>query len=85
MEVPETAPAAPVDTIFQLKAVLLSRRHSQAVINNEIVEEGEEASIRTPSGDKIHFKCIHIGKNSVDVLIQGQAEPKRLIMQQKKN
>ena len=53
-------------------------------INNEIVEEGEEASIRTPSGDKIHFKCIHIGKNLVDVLIQGQAEPKRLIMQQKK-
>ncbi len=83
-DAPTEAPPPPVDAILSLKAIIRTSRHSQAVVNNEIMEEGEAASVRVPNG-KVKVHCIHIGKNYVDVQVDGEAGPKRLFMQQKKD
>ena len=85
---PEAAPEAKanahVEPVLALKAVIRTSKHSQAVINNEIFEAGEEQSVRVPNGH-VRVRCIEIGSNYVLIQVAGEAEPKRLLMEQKKN
>jgi hypothetical protein len=80
VEVADTnAPGPPVDAVLVLKAIIRTDKHSQAVINNEIFEEGEDQPVRIPSGH-VGVRCIEIGTNSVLIQVDGEAEPKRLQM-----
>ncbi len=83
---PEAVPGANahVDAALVLKAVIRTSKHSQAVINNEIFEAGEEQSVRVPNGH-VRVRCIEIGGNYVLIQVEGEAEPKRLLMEQKRN
>jgi hypothetical protein len=82
---PEAATEAnvPVEATLVLKAVIRTSRHSQAVINNEIFETGEEEPVRVPNGH-VRVRCIEIGADYVLIQVEGEAEPKRLTMEQKK-
>ncbi|MGP8198821.1 MAG: hypothetical protein ACLQU4_04890 [Limisphaerales bacterium] len=75
------AGGAPVEPTLTLKAVI---GHGQAVINNVIFEPGEEQPVRIPNGH-VRVRCISIAGNSVLVQVEGDAGPKRLFMEQKKN
>jgi hypothetical protein len=75
---------AHVDPVLVLKAIIRTSKHSQAVINNEIFEGGEEQSVRVPNGH-VRVRCLDISSNSVLIQVEGEAEPKRLLMEQKKN
>ncbi|MGD0815859.1 MAG: hypothetical protein ABSA83_19880 [Verrucomicrobiota bacterium] len=72
---------APVEPVLSLKAVI---GRGQAVINNVIFEPGEEQPVRVPNGH-VRVRCINIASNSVLVQVEGDAGPKRLFMEQKKN
>ena len=75
---------AHVEPVLVLKAIIRTSKHSQAVINNDIFEAGEEQSVRVPNGH-VRVRCIEIGGNYVLIQVAGEAEPKRLLMEQKKN
>ena len=75
---------APVDAVLVLKAIIRTSKHSQAVINNEIMEAGEEQPVRVPNGH-VRVRCIEIGDDYVLIQVEGEAEPKRLMMAQKKS
>jgi hypothetical protein len=75
---------AHVDPVLVLKAVIRTSTHSQAVINNEIFETGEMQPVRVPNGH-VRVRCIEIGNDYVLVQVEGESEPKRLMMEQKKN
>jgi hypothetical protein len=73
-----------VEPVLVLRAVIRTSKHSQAVINNEIFETGEVQPVRVPNG-RVRVRCIEIGSNYVLIQVEGEAEPKRLVMEQKKN
>ncbi len=75
---------APVDAVLVVKAILYTSKNSQAEINNVIFEAGEQHSVRVPNG-KVMVKCIAIGTNSVQIQLEGEAEPKTLPLEKKKN
>ena len=81
--VPEAAPeanaTAPVEPVLVLKGVIRTSKHSQAVINNEILEEGEEQPVRVPNGH-VRVRCIEIGNDYALIQVEGEAEPKRLMI-----
>jgi hypothetical protein len=81
--VAEANPNAPVEPVLSLRAVIPGK-HSQAVINHEIFEVGEVQSVRVPNGH-VRVRCIDIGSNYVLIQVTGEAEPKKLMMEQKKN
>jgi hypothetical protein len=72
-----------VDPVLVLKAILRTSKHSQAVINNEVLEKGEEEPVRVPNGH-VRVRCLDIGSDYVLIQVEGEAEPKRLMMEQKK-
>jgi hypothetical protein len=82
--VTEANPNAHVEPVLVLKAVIRTSKHSQAVINNEFFEAGEEQSVRVPYGH-VRIRCIDIGSNYVLIQVAGEAEPKKLMIEQKKN
>jgi hypothetical protein len=83
---PEALPGAnaPVDPVLVLKAVIRTSRNSQAVINNSILEEGEQEPVRVPNGH-VRVRCIEIGNDYVLIQVEGEAEPKKLYMEEKKH
>jgi hypothetical protein len=83
---PEVAagPETHVDPILVLKAIIRTSKHSQAVINNEIFETGEEQPVRVPNGH-VRVRCIEISNDFVLIQVEGEAEPKKLTMEQKRN
>ena len=78
-----TAAPVHVEPVLVLKAIMRTSTHSEAVINNEVMERGEEEAIRVPNGH-IRVKCLEIGEDYVLVQVDGEAEPKKLSMEQKK-
>jgi hypothetical protein len=55
------------------------------VVNNSFMEVGEPPqSIRTPNG-RVMVRCLDIGNDYVIVQVEGEAEPKRLVMEKKRN
>lgn len=84
------APAAPtptaqvrVDPVLVLKAIMRTSLHSAAVINNEVMEKGDEEAIRVPNGH-IRVRLLEIGEDYVVVQVDGEASTKKLSMEQKK-
>jgi hypothetical protein len=71
------------DPVLVLKAIVRASKHGQAVINNQIFEVGEEESVRVPGGHVL-VRCIEIGNDYVLIQVEGEAEPKRLSVEQKK-
>jgi hypothetical protein len=74
---------AAVASDLLLKGVVSSATHRSAVINNEILEVGEESDVRTPNG-QVHLKCLEIGDDYVIIRVNGEARTQRLVMDQKK-
>jgi hypothetical protein len=86
-KMPEHTSGAPVhvEPELVLKAVIRTSRLSQAVVNNAILEVGEPAeSVHVPGG-RVMVRCLEIGDNYAVVQVQGEASPKRLTMERKKN
>jgi hypothetical protein len=65
-----------------LKGVVGASNHRLAVINNAILESGETASVRVPSG-RVRVKCLEIGGDFAVILVEGEIEPKRLQLTKK--
>ncbi len=66
-----------------LKGIVGSASRRIAVINSETMQVGEASSVRTPGG-RVRVKCLEIGADYVLVQIEGEPQPKRLVMEQKK-
>jgi hypothetical protein len=77
-------PERVVDPVLVLKAIIHTRTHSQAVINNEILEVGETGPVRVPNG-KIKVTCLEIGADYVLIRVAGEAGSKKLMMEKKNN
>ncbi|HEX4122199.1 MAG TPA: hypothetical protein VH619_16400 [Verrucomicrobiae bacterium] len=65
-----------------LKGIVGSARHRLAVINNEILEPGEEGIVHVPSG-QVRLRCLTIGNDFVVIKVDGEAQSKRLFMDKK--
>jgi hypothetical protein len=81
--VPVAASDVHEEPVFVLKGILRTRTLSQAVINNQVLETGEEEPVRVPSGH-VRVRCLQIGNDYVLIQVEGESEPKRLTMDQKK-
>ncbi len=79
---PSAAPAHVAPTLV-LKGVVGSAGRRLAIINNETMELGEESTVRTAAG-RVRVKCLQIDPDSALVQIEGEAQPKKLVMEQKK-
>jgi hypothetical protein len=66
-----------------LRGIVGSAGRRLAIINNETMEVGEESAVRTAAG-RVRVKCLEIDPDSVLVQIEGESQPKKLVMEQKK-
>jgi hypothetical protein len=53
-----------------------------AIINNEILEVGEESPVRVPNG-QVRVRCVEIGDDYVIINVDGEARSQRLEMAKK--
>ena len=67
---------------LQLKGVIGSPGHRTALINSAILEVGEQDTVRVPSG-RVKVKCLEIGEDYAVVRVEGEAQPKRLVLNKK--
>jgi len=79
---PSTAPVHVAPTLV-LRGIVGSPGRRLAIINNETMELGEESAVRTAAG-RVRVKCLQIDPDAVLVQIEGEAQPKKLVMEQKK-
>jgi hypothetical protein len=79
-----TRPDRPPPTASELvlKGIVGAPNHRLAVINNSILEVGEEDSVRVPSGH-VRVKCLEIGQDYAVVKVEGEPQPKRLELSKK--
>ena len=43
-----------------------------AIINNHTFAAGDEGDVLTAAGNKVHIRCVAVGENHVNVLVNGQ-------------
>jgi len=72
-----------VDQTLILKGIVGSLNRRIAVINDETMETGEEASVRTPGGHA-KVKCLEVGPDYVVIQVEGEPQTRKLVMEQKK-
>jgi hypothetical protein len=72
----------PVASDLLLKGIVGSATHRLAVINNAILEVGEESPVRVQSG-QVHVRCLEIGDDYVIIQVEGEARSQRLEMDKK--
>ncbi len=77
-----TAHKAPVASDLLLKGIVGSATHRLAVINNAILEVGEESPVRVQSG-QVRVRCEEIGDDYVIIKVEGEARSQRLEMEKK--
>jgi hypothetical protein len=65
-----------------LKGVVGTPSHRLAVINNAILESGEEGSVRVPGGH-IRVRCMEIGQDYAVIKVDGEIQPRRLVLSKK--
>jgi hypothetical protein len=65
-----------------LKGIVGSPNHRLALINNAILQVGEEDSVRVPGG-RVRVKCLEIGQDYAVVKAEGESQPKRLELNKK--
>jgi hypothetical protein len=73
---------AAVASDLLLKGIVGSATHRLAVINNEILQVGEESPVRVPSG-QVRVRCLEIGDDYVIIKVDGEARTQRLVMDKK--
>ena len=73
---------AAVASDLLLKGIVGSASHRLAVINNEILEVGEESPVRVANG-QVRVKCLEIGEDYVVIKVEGEARTQRLVMDKK--
>jgi hypothetical protein len=83
-------PTAPVEVVkpqidqtLILKGIVGSVNRHIAVINDETMDTGEEASVRTPGGH-VKVKCLEVGEDYVVIQVEGESQTRKLVMEQKK-
>jgi hypothetical protein len=74
-------PPAPASELV-LKGIVGAPNHRLALINNAILEVGEEDAVRVPGGH-VRVKCLEIGEDYAVVKAEGEAQPKRLELNKK--
>jgi hypothetical protein len=74
-------PAVPASELV-LKGIVGAPNHRLALINNAILEVGEEDTVRVPGG-RVRVKCLEIGEDYAVVRAEGEAQPKRLELNKK--
>jgi hypothetical protein len=72
-----------VDQSLVLKGIVGSVGRRIAVINDETMEVGEQASVRTPGGH-VRVKCLDIGVDYALIQVEGEPQSKKLVMEQKR-
>jgi len=72
---------APVQVAIKLKlsGVVVSPRGNLAVINNHTLGEGESVQLATEQKELVAVTCQHIERDSVEVLVDGEAQPRTLV------
>jgi hypothetical protein len=73
---------AAVASDLLLKGIVGSATHRLAVINNAILEVGEESPVHVPGG-QVRVRCVEIGEDYVVIKVDGEARPQKLIMEKK--
>jgi hypothetical protein len=74
-------PSPPASELM-LKGIVGAPNHRLALINNSILEVGEEDSVRVPGGH-VRVKCLEIGQDYAVVKAEGEPQPKRLELNKK--
>jgi hypothetical protein len=72
----------PLASDLLLKGIVGSATHRLAVINNEILEVGEESPVRVPNG-QVRVRVVEIGEDYVVINVDGEARSQRLEMAKK--
>ena len=75
---------AHVEPALVIKGIVGSINHRIVVINNEMMQVGEQSPIRVPGGGRVNVKCLEIGQDYAVVQVEGEPQPKKLVMEQKK-
>jgi hypothetical protein len=65
-----------------LKGIVGSASRRLAVINNAILEMGEESPVHVPGG-VVRVRCLEIGDSYVVIKVEGETQSKRLEMDKK--
>jgi hypothetical protein len=65
-----------------LKGIVGSATHRLAVVNNAIMEVGEESPVHVPNG-QVRIRCLEIGDDYAVIQVEGEARPQRLEMEKK--
>lgn len=73
-----------VNPEFYLKAIIHTSKHSQALVNNSVLEVGEPAESMRVANGHVKVRCLEIGNDYVIIQVEGE-QPKRIPMEQKKN
>jgi hypothetical protein len=74
-------PPAPASELV-LKGIVGAPNHRLALVNNAILEVGEEDTVHVPGGH-VRVKCLEIGEDYAVVRVEGEAQPKRLELNKK--
>jgi len=72
----------PPSSELLLQGIVGNPKHRLALINNSILEVGEEDSVRVPSGH-VKVKCLEIGADYAVIRVEGESQPKRLELTKK--
>jgi hypothetical protein len=83
--VPVKGPAPgkpPPASEFVLKGIVGSANHRLALINEDILEVGEEGSVRVPGGH-LRLQCLEIGEDYAVIKVEGEIQTKRLQLNKK--
>jgi hypothetical protein len=73
---------AAVASDLLLKGIVGSATHRLAVINNAILEVGEESPVHVPGG-QVRVRCVEIGEDYAVIKVDGEARPQRLTMEKR--
>ena len=76
-------PKPPVEVQLFLKGIVGSANRRFVVINNATLAVGEESSVRVPDGH-VRVKCLEIGEDYAVVKVDGEAQPKTLVLGKKR-
>jgi hypothetical protein len=84
---PEPTPPPPREKAavseLVLRGIVGSPNHRLAVVNSTILEINEEASVRLPEGARVRVRCLEIGEDHALIKVEGELQPRRLLLNKK--
>lgn len=72
----------PLASELVLKGIVGSANHRLALVNDDILEVGEQGSVKVPGGH-VELKCLEIGEDYALIKVTGELETKRLQLSKK--